>query len=92
MAAIGPAIGFVAKATMLADAAARLVNAINKVRGRPPSKDAALTELKKRVAALETYNGEQAEVISQLAVQNQLLAEKVAALEAKRKGFLSRFF
>ena len=93
MVAIGQAINLVSKAATLSAAAAKLLEVVRKIRtSSGPSQDSALAQVKARVAALEAYNEEQAEVISELAEQNQVLAERVSELEAKRKGFLSKFF
>ncbi len=93
MVAMGQAISLVSKAATLSVAAAKLLEAVKKIRtttGHPQV--SALSQLKTRIVALEAYNEEQSELISQLAEQNQVLAERVSELEAKRKGFFSRFF
>ena len=93
MVGIGPTINLVSKAAILVTAATKLLEAAKKLRGgaRSSSRDNTSTQIALWVGELKAHSEKQAEVISQLAEQNQALAVRVSELEAKRKGFLSRF-
>ena len=85
MAAIGPAISFVSKAATLVAAASRLLDAAGKLKGKSKSssKDNFPSQLGIWIGELKAHSEKQAEVISQLAQQNQSLSAKILELEEK---------